>query len=88
MSCELGRLYNKDAIIEFLLDRAKQPEETQMRLKHIRGLKGEFKVCKFRKINQFLKTVIFTDIFILDLLIKIFIFDQNLGFCPEFWIFD
>ena len=28
-----------DALIEFLLDRAKQPEETQMRLKHIRGLK-------------------------------------------------
>jgi len=39
VSCELGRLYNKDAIIEFLLDRAKQPEDTQRRLKHIRGLK-------------------------------------------------
>jgi len=39
VSCELGRLYNKDAMIEFLLDRAKQPEETQLRLKHIRGLK-------------------------------------------------
>ncbi|CAG5111856.1 Oidioi.mRNA.OKI2018_I69.chr2.g6127.t1.cds [Oikopleura dioica] len=39
VSCQLGKLYNKDAIIEFLLDRAKQPPETQRRLKHIKGLK-------------------------------------------------
>lgn len=39
VSCELGRLYNKDSIIEFLLDRGKQTEETQRRLSHIKTLK-------------------------------------------------
>ena len=39
MSCELGRLYNKDAILHFLLDRGKQPEETQRRLAHIKRMK-------------------------------------------------
>lgn len=39
VSCQLGKLYNKDAVIEFLLDRAKQSPETQRRLKHIKGLK-------------------------------------------------
>ena len=34
-----GRLYNKDSIIEFLLDRGKQTEETQRRLSHIKTLK-------------------------------------------------
>ena len=36
---EIFLIFFSDALIEFLLDRAKQPEETQMRLKHIRGLK-------------------------------------------------
>ena len=40
-----------DALIEFLLDRAKQPEETQMRLKHIRGLK-DIKVVLILKNNS------------------------------------
>jgi len=39
VSCELGRLYNKDAILHFLLDRGKQPEETQRRLAHIKRMK-------------------------------------------------
>jgi len=39
VSCELGRLYNKDALLQFLLDRGKQPEDTQRRLQHIRKLK-------------------------------------------------
>jgi len=48
VSCELGRLYNKDSILEFLLDRGKQPEETQRRLAHIKRMKDvkELKLAK------------------------------------------
>lgn len=39
MSCELGRLYNKTAVLEFLLARKDQPPEKIELMQHIRGLK-------------------------------------------------
>eukprot|EP00128_Syssomonas_multiformis_P004800 Colp12_sorted_trinity150504_noHs@35865 len=42
VSCELGRLYNKEVIIEYLLDKSKYSSDS---VKHIRGLK-DVKVLK------------------------------------------
>ena len=41
VACGLGRLYNKDAVIETLLDRANLPETAQ----HIRSLKVSFRMA-------------------------------------------
>ncbi|CAG5979089.1 replication termination factor 2 isoform 2-T2 [Menidia menidia] len=38
VSCELGRLYNKDAIIEYLLDKSAERPNTEV-VSHIRGIK-------------------------------------------------
>jgi hypothetical protein len=43
VACGLGRLYNKDAVIEALLDRSNLPETAQ----HIKNLK----VKKFVNVN-------------------------------------
>ncbi|KAM4597507.1 replication termination factor 2-like [Polymixia lowei] len=38
VSCELGRLYNKDALIEYLLDKSAERPNTEV-ASHIRGMK-------------------------------------------------
>ncbi|RLV97397.1 hypothetical protein DV515_00011790, partial [Chloebia gouldiae] len=43
VACELGRLYNKDAIIEYLLDKSpdKNPMESASHIKSIKSIKGD-----------------------------------------------
>eukprot|EP00040_Diaphanoeca_grandis_P011820 m.60567 g.60567 ORF g.60567 m.60567 type:complete len:288 (+) comp22855_c0_seq1:164-1027(+) len=48
VACELGRLYNKTAIIEFLLNKKSQPSDKIELMQHVRGLKDltELKLTK------------------------------------------
>lgn len=42
VACELGRLYNKDALIEYLLDKSSSSSNQVSKMSHIKGLKSVY----------------------------------------------